>query len=189
MKVFINPGHAPNGEPDPGAISPFTGVYEADIAWTVGQLVAQYLNAAGVETETLQSDSLEEIAFSANSSDADAFVSIHCNSFGNPNANGVETWVFDVNGDNTANGSRAEKLGQCIQAQILDTFHQTDRGVKYATIGEDGLYVLTNTDMPACLVELGFISNPREEELMRTKQDEYARAIARGVTDYQQALS
>ena len=79
MKVFLNPGHAPNGHPDPGAVNEETGLRESDVALAVGKSAASYLNAAGVETELLQSDSLEEICEAANTSDANIFVSIHCN--------------------------------------------------------------------------------------------------------------
>ena len=49
-----------------------------------------------------------------------------------------------------------------------------------------GLMVLKHTDMPACLVETAFIDNDADAELLRTGYDDFARAIARGVTDYQQ---
>ncbi|MDD6381759.1 MAG: N-acetylmuramoyl-L-alanine amidase, partial [Selenomonadaceae bacterium] len=48
--------------------------------------------------------------------------------------------------------------------------------------------VLKYTGMPAVLVELGFISNVGDEELLATRQDDFARAIARGITDYEQSL-
>lgn len=57
MKVFLNPGHAPNGNPDPGAVNGETGLRECDVALAVGESAESYLNAAGVETELLQSDS------------------------------------------------------------------------------------------------------------------------------------
>lgn len=79
MKVFLNPGHAPGGHPDPGAVNSESGLRECDVALAVGQSAESYLNAAGVATELLQSDSLEEICEAANASDADIFVSIHCN--------------------------------------------------------------------------------------------------------------
>ena len=50
MKVFLNPGHAPNGHPDPGAVNEETGLRESDVALAVGKSAASYLNAAGVET-------------------------------------------------------------------------------------------------------------------------------------------
>ena len=79
MKVFINPGHAPNGVPDPGAVSDVTGLRECDVALSVGKLVEHYLNAVGIETAVLQSDELYEVCSEANNLDADLFISIHCN--------------------------------------------------------------------------------------------------------------
>lgn len=181
MKVFINPGHAPGGKPDPGAVNAKTGLRECDVALAVGKAVESYLNAAGVETELLQSDSLYEICETANSSDADIFVSIHCNAAAEA-ANGTETWTC-------AGSNRGSMLASYIQNQIVDALDTTDRGVKIATPGVNGLYVLTNTDMPAVLVELAFISNPDDEEILANKQDDLARAVARGITDYEQSIN
>ena len=85
MKVFLNAGHAPNGNPDPGACG--YGLRECDVARNVADLVVGYLTAAGVEVVgCLQSDSLEEVVDSSNNSDADVFISIHCNA-----CNGTQT--------------------------------------------------------------------------------------------------
>lgn len=178
MKVFLNPGHAPGGNPDPGAVNEETGLRECDVALAVGKAVESYLNAAGVETELLQSDSLYEICETANSSDADIFVSIHCNAAEAEEANGTETWAC-------AGSYRGSMLASCIQSQLVNALDTTDRGVKIATPGVNGLYVLTNTDMPAVLVELGFISNSDDEKILANNQDALARALARGVTDYE----
>ena len=75
-------------------------------------------------------------------------------------------------------------MAGCINNEIVETMGTTDRGVKVARPGINGLYVLTNTDMPAVLVELAFINNSYDVVLLTEKQDEFARAIARGVTDY-----
>lgn len=178
MKVFINPGHAPNGQPDPGAVNERTGLRESDVARAVGELVVAYLEAAGTEAVLLQSDSLVEVCEVANGSESDVFVSIHCNAAESEAANGTETWIC-------AGSYRGNVLGEYIQSQLISSLGTTDRGVKVATPGRNGLYVLTNTDMPACLVELGFITNNGDERLLETAQDEMARAIARGVTDYE----
>ena len=138
MKVFLNPGHAPGGHPDPGAVNSESGLRECDVALAVGQSAESYLNAAGVATELLQSDSLEEICEASNAS--------------------------------------------------VDALDTKDRGVKIATPGVNGLYVLTNTDMPAVLVELAFITNPDDEEILANAQDALARAVARGITDYEQLI-
>ena len=182
MNVFINPGHAPNGNPDPGAVSEGTGLRECDVALAVGELVANYLNAAGVGvTNVFQCDSLEEICNQANASGADLFISIHCNSFADSDAKGTETWAC-------AGSSAGHDLANCIQNQIVDALGTIDRGVKTATPGINGLYVLTNTDAPAVLIELAFISNDEDERLLAEKKDDIARAIARGVTDYVQSI-
>lgn len=178
MKVFLNPGHAPNGNPDPGAVNGETGLRECDVALAVGKSAESYLNAAGVETELLQCDSLCDICEMANSSDADIFVSIHCNAAEAEDANGTETWAC-------AGSYRGSTLANCIQSQLVDALDTTDRGVKIATPGVNGLYVLTNTDMPAVLVELAFITNSGDEEILATDQDTMARAVARGITDYE----
>lgn len=182
MKVFLNPGHAPNGNPDPGAVNDATGLRECDVALAVGELVANYLNAAGVGvTNVFQSDSLGKICSQANASGADIFVSIHCNAADAEEANGTETWAC-------AGSYRGSMLADCIQNQLVDALDTTDRGVKIATPGVNGLYVLTNTDMPAVLVELAFISNPCDEEILANNQDDLARAVARGITDYEQKI-
>jgi N-acetylmuramoyl-L-alanine amidase len=177
LKVFINPGHSPNGDPDCGASNPNTGLRESDVVANIGPLVAKYLNAVGIETQLLQSDSLEDICAQANGWPADLFVSIHCNSAPNDEANGVEVWA--CNGSN-----EAARLAQCLDDQVFKSIHELDRGLKIATPHVNGLYVLSNTNMPAVLVETAFISNDGDEKLLETKQDDFAKAIARGVTDY-----
>jgi N-acetylmuramoyl-L-alanine amidase len=47
-----------------------------------------------------------------------------------------------------------------------------------------GLIVIRNTDMPAVLVEMDFIDNDDGADLLIAQQDDFARAIARGITDY-----
>lgn len=178
--VFINPGHAPNGNPDPGAVNSSTGLRESDVVQKIGVLVASYLQKAGCNVQMLQSDSLDEICSTANNWPADLFISIHCNSAADDSALGTEVWAC-------AGSDEGDKLANCIDAQIVNSLHTVDRGLKIATPGTNGLYVLTNTNMTACLVETAFISNPDNEKLLAdpAMQDQFARAIARGVTDYQ----
>ena len=178
MRVFLNPGHAPDGNPDPGACG--YGLRECDVAKNVADLAAGYLTAAGVEVVgSLQSDSLHEVVTASNHSDADVFLSIHCNAC-NGSANGTEVWHFYGSG-------AGETLANCIQNQIVTSLGTTDRGTKGAKLGVNGLYVLSNTDAVAVLVELAFIDHAGDAQLLGMQQDEFARAIARGVTDYEGA--
>ena len=179
-KIFINPGHSPdfNSGGDPGAVSPRTGLKEAEVALKVGTLVKQYLEVVGYEVYLLQSDSLGYICNESNNWDSDYFVSIHCNASANYSAKGAETWVC-------AGSVKGRRLGDAIQKQIIDNIPITDREIKIATPGINGLYVLTNTDCPAVLVEMGFITNEYDEKLLGDShyQDEFARCIARGISD------
>lgn len=177
MKVFLNPGHAPNGEPDPGACNYDLDLRECDIAKDIADLVESYLTTAGVEVVgNVQSDSLSGITSTANASGADLFISIHCNSF-NSSASGTEVCVYP-------GSSVGRKLGGCIQRQIVDSLGTVDRGLKERVPGKNGLYVLSNTDMPAVLVETAFIDSYQDAMKLRDRTDDFARAIARGVTDY-----
>ena len=58
MRVFINPGHALGGHPDPGAVNEALGIRECDIAMTVGSLAANFLELEGHEVSLLQSHNL-----------------------------------------------------------------------------------------------------------------------------------
>ena len=140
----------------------------------VGKKVAEYLEAAGYTAPVLQNDSLLTVVSAANNWPADVFVSIHCNAAENRAAQGAETFHI-------AGGAKSEKLARCIQSQIVTSVPIANRGVKTA-----GFYVLKNTDMPAVLIELAFLSNDYDESILTDpmRQDEFARAIARGITDY-----
>ena len=179
MRVFINPGHAPNGNPDPGAVNAYTGLRESDVACAIGEAVKNYLEAAGCECRILQSDSLGEIVSDANNWDADVFLSIHCNSAASEQANGTETFYY-------YSSRYGKKLATCINNQLVNSLSLTDRGIKGAQPRVNGLYVLSNTDAVAVLVETAFISNADDVVLLTEKKDDFARAIARGVTDYEQ---
>lgn len=179
MKVFLNPGHAPSGNPDPGAVNQYSGLRESDVVKKVADLLEGYLMAAGVDVVgSLQSDSLDEVCTESNISGADIFISIHCNAAASEQANGTETWYH-------AHSISGRALADCIQSRIISSLETTDRGTKGATPGVNGLYVLNNTNAVAVLVELAFISNIDDTILLADNADDFARAIACGVTDYQ----
>jgi N-acetylmuramoyl-L-alanine amidase len=188
MKVFINAGH--DQKYDSGAVNPNSGLREADVAANVAELVVKYLTAAGCECLSMQSDNLAPtgvgrsqygdrqgltVTETANEWGADVFVSIHCNAF-NESAHGTEVECYG--------GGEGARLAQYIQNQIVDSLGTLDRGVK----AMPQLLVLKYTDMTAVLVEMAFIDNDDDAELLANRQDDFARAIARGVTDYECSL-
>lgn len=179
MKIFINPGHMPGV--DSGAVNDKYGVTEAGIVKEIGAGVQQYLNRVGYDCLLVQSDNLcgespnyTNICTSANGWQADLFLSIHCNAAAAEEAQGTETLVY------SSDSEEACGLAECIQNQIVQSLGTVDRGVKE----RPGLAVLRETDMPAVLVETAFITNEEDVQLLMNRKDEFARAIARGVTDY-----
>ena len=179
MRIFINPGHCPGV--DSGATN---GVYqEALIARDVGERVKKYLEDAGHEVIYLQSNNLcgeddnwPDICLTANHSGAAIFVSIHCNGFANNRPKGTECLVY-------SRWSQADKLAHCIQEMIVDGLGTVDRGVKE----RPNIAVLKHTYMPAVLVETAFITNDDDLQLLITRQDDFARAIAAGIMEYLEA--
>lgn len=191
MRIVIDSGHS--GSPDPGAINRNTGLKEADVALIISRLVEKYLFAVGYEVkltrtewEQPETDDLNYRTALANNWGADVFVSLHCNSAVNSSAKGYEVWTSP--GD-----TQGDKLATCLYQQIAAEFSDRAGRTDYSDSDPDKearFYVLVHTEAPACLVEMAFISNDEEAALLAdtTWQDRYARAIARGVTDYFQLL-
>lgn len=113
----------------------------------------------------------------ANKARADLFVSIHANAFTSPDANGTETYYYE----NNENSAASKFLAQAIQGEFLSTLGLRDRGVK-----EKNFFVLTNSEMPAVLVEMAFLTNQKEEELLRDAKTQkiLAEALFRGIESY-----
>lgn len=112
----------------------------------------------------------------ANNKHADLFVSIHRNS-SDTQADGVEIWVKSR--DNEKNKVLANNILENLANQEI----QTNRGVKEGTMQgtSSDYYVNENTNMPSCLIELGFISNKTDNKLLDKNTKEYAKAIADGI--------
>ena len=178
MRVLLNLGH--DLERDSGAVNPGSGLRECDVAADIGGLVKGYLEAAGCEVRMLQSDNLAGetpdlpcVVDTANGWPADIVVSLHCNA-ANGCARGTETLVC-------VTGGESARLAACIQSQIVDSLGTIDRGIKERPM----LIVLNSTDMPAVLVEMAFVDNDEDAQILTERTDEMARAIARGITDFE----
>lgn len=171
--VVLDPGHGGN---DPGAVG-IGGLNEVDIVDPVADQVAALLEANGVSvvltrTENIEVDLPPRVDL-ANRLDANLFVSIHANAIdiSRPEVNGIETYYY----------SSGEQLAEMIHESVIDATGGPDRGVRTARF-----YVLRNTDMPAVLLELGFVTGEYDAE--RLSDPEYreilAQAIARGILQY-----
>lgn len=165
MKIAIDPGH---GGSDPGAVGP-NGLQEADVNLAICKHVCAGLEKLGISIKlTRETDVYVALGIRcevANDWDADYFVSIHCNSDG-PSAEGIETLYKTQKG---------EALARPIQEAMVEATGDRDRGLVY----RGDLYVLNGTRMPSCLGEVGFVSNPDTESLLKT--DEYRRILAEAI--------
>jgi N-acetylmuramoyl-L-alanine amidase len=172
--VVIDAGH---GGKDPGATSTL-GYYEKTVNLSVARKVAYLLDRRGVRVEMTRTGDyyieLEERAAMANRLRADLFVSIHADSFPKSSRRGFTIYI--------ANGaSRAShRAAGAIEASMADT------GLNSWGTRKANYHVLVETNGPAVLVEMGYLTNRREAALLRDSsfQDRIAQAIADGITDY-----
>ena len=183
IKVYIDQGHNPSGF-NTGAEG--NGFFEQDITYSIGVLLYELLSAnpefevrlsRPTESTVLgfnNSSSLTERVREANSWGADIFISLHTNAAPNSNAKGSEALVYDM--DSTV----AVGLAEDILRELNLTTGLRNRGI----VERPGLYVLKRTNMPAVLVEMGFISNPTDAELMAYSPNLFAEGIYRGILDY-----
>lgn len=184
FKVCLDPGH---GQHDPGAVGP-SGLKEKDVVLSVALKLGEKLKNSGIDVVYTRTNdnpgfprdirqNLAKRVDIANSSNADCFVSIHCNSATSSEAHGTEIYVVKL-------GFNAEKLARAIQLEFIKATELRDRGIKTANF-----YVIKYTQMPAVLVEMAFISNPYEEKLLASVdfQDNVAVAMAKGICNYFEA--
>ena len=180
-KIYIDQGHNPQ---NPNAGAEGNGYREQDLVFEIGLLAAEILRGAGQEVRlsrptsdtqlgTSNATSLMARVNDANSWGADVFISLHANASEIPTASGSEAYVF-------RRGGAAELLAENILTELSDATGLDDRGV----FARPTLYVLRKTRMPATLVELGFITNPSDADLMANEPWLFASGVANGVLDY-----
>ncbi len=169
ITIILDAGH---GGYDNGAS--FRGRREKDDTLLVTLAVGQRLEDAGYNVlytrTTDRYDSPLEKAQIANRSGADYFISFHRNSGVNPNTyNGTQALVYEAN-------TEAARLGESINDELVK-FGFKDLGVDE----RPGLVVLRRTQMPAVLMELGFINNDMDNQMFDQRFDEMVDAIVQGV--------
>ncbi len=183
IKIFIDQGHNPTGFHNAGATG--NGLFEQDITYQVGVYLADMLNedprfdvrlSRPTETTVLgttNATSLAERVRMANEWPANYFISIHVNSNPNPAINGTEIYLYEF-------GTQANWMAQQIMAGITKYAGTRNNGIRL----NKSLYVLRRTTMPALLVELGYISNASDAEILRNNQYQFAYGMYVGIMHY-----
>lgn len=206
--IVIDPGH---GGKDPGAFGGNTRK-ERTIVLSISKKLREILTQRGytvlMTRDTNRFIPLRERTAFAIQHKADLFLSIHANGSESPKARGIETYYLDVastdkaseiiaareNADSGYSIQELEKLlkgiiqesksedsrrlGGYVQQALVQATGAIDRGVKHARF-----VVLIGTNVPAVLIETGFVSNPTEGRKLTTSayQQKIATAIAEGV--------
>lgn len=159
---------------DPGACA--VGFTEAALTLSIALRLGALLATKGhdviyTRAGDIDSDGLSFRADNANEVKADAFLSIHCNASKNSDAYGVESYHYPGSPD-------GQRLAESIQSALAAAACTRDRGVKTADFA-----VLRLTDMPAVLIECGFITSAADRAVLTTPagQERIASAIVSGI--------
>lgn len=219
-RIVIDPGHGAHDHGTTGPTGLREKDLVLDLAMRVGKLVEERIGAEVIYTrESDIFVPLEERPQIANERHADLFLSIHANSSTIASVTGVETYYLNAANSRQASEvaareNAASKMSIADLEQIVQkiTFNEKlkesmefagkmqaamvagtgaagkarNRGVRRAPF-----IVLIGAKMPAILAEVGFLSNPDEEELMKTDayRDKLAEALVKGIQAYERSLS
>lgn len=220
-RVVIDPGHGGHDQGTEGVHGLLEKDLVLDVSKRVGKLIEDQLGAEVVYTRSDDTFvPLERRTAIANEKKADLFLSVHANSSAYPTISGVETYYLNVTDskaaldiaarENATAQQSISELGDIIKkiaahdkaeesrefaAKVQASLYafsaknvtgEMNRGVKVAPF-----VVLIGAHMPSVLTEIGFLSNAREEALL--KKPEYrqklADAIFQGVARYATGLS
>lgn len=169
--IIIDPGH---GGADVGATR--ENVFEKDLNLDVSKKVYNLLTKSGYKVEMTRTNdtnpTLQERCDFSNERNAVVFVSIHTNASVNEAPNGIETHYYHDNSVDFAN---------IIQNHLIKETKSANRG----TI-KSMFYVINHTNVPAILVEMGYISNEKERATLQTenRKNQTAKAISDGIIEY-----
>ena len=171
-RITIDPGHGGN---DPGTIGP-SGTYEKNVNLAIASKVSGLLEKTGIDVQMTRSRDTDLMLWPrvdmGDEFKSHAFVSIHMNSAPNRGTQGIETYYFSP---------ASIPLAKSIHRKLVAHLGQPDRGIRRANF-----VVVKYSRMPAVLVEVGYLSNVREESLLNAVdyQQRAAEAIKVGIQDY-----
>jgi len=175
--VVVDAGH---GGKDGG--SGREGVLEKEVNLEIAKCLAEKLEEMGFEVLMIREDNdthitKQERAEKANEAKADAYISIHQNTYEEKDneVSGVETYYCE-----DTDGS--ERFAKLVHSGVVQATGAKDRNTRET----DGLYVIREAKMPSCLVEVSFLTNKKEREKIVTAeyQDKVASGMAEGIYSF-----
>lgn len=175
VTIVIDPGH---GGKDGGASG--NGLVEKQLVLEVGLLFRDKLRETGANVVMTRSTDifleLGERVEVAKAAKADAFISIHANSFTDSRVHGTETYWNDKFASD-----ESKELAETIQKHLISKLKTNDRKAK-----KGNFHVVRENEMPSVLVELGFLSNKAEADYMKTAafKEAAAEAMVLGVIEF-----
>jgi N-acetylmuramoyl-L-alanine amidase len=180
--IVIDPGH---GGFDSGAVSP-SGAREDELNLKVAMKLRQYLSEHRAvviltrETDealgSRKSEDMKKRIQIIRESNPDVVISIHMNKFPQSQYFGGQTFYM-------TGSEKGKRLAECIQKRLVEELIEGNiRKAKNA----DNLLILKADSAPSVIVECGFLSNPKEEALLKTDayQDRIAWSVFNGILDY-----
>ena len=176
--IVIDPGH---GGFDIGAR--VQRVKEKVLALQTANLVKKHLHSKGYRVVLTRSRDvfvpLERRSAIANATKGHLFVSIHFNAFKRVHVKGVEVYYYDKGPKWRQVASK--KLAQIVLNKMVCATHAFSRGIK-----PGNFHVVRETQMPAILVEGGFLTNSQERYCLKSKKyiDKVASSISDAIDQY-----
>ena len=220
-RIVIDAGHGGHDQGTEGPKGLLEKDLVLDVAMRLGQLVEDRMGAEVIYTRTDDTFvPLEQRTALANEKKADLFLSIHANSSSLPRIAGVETYYLNFSDSKEAldvaareNASSQKSIFELqdiiqkitlhdkaeesrefagrVQAALYAFSGRNVAGEKNRGVKKAPFVVLIGASMPSVLAEIGFLSNPREEALLKKPdyRQKLAEALYRGVTRYAEGLS
>lgn len=188
--IIVDPGH---GGFDPGKPG-IAGEDEKDLNLKISLKLRDYLEQAGaivIMTRTTDDDvdgvdgmkhkSKDMVERKKLAAGGDILVSIHQNSFTQQSVKGAQIFY-------NSQSEKGKALAESIQKSIKE---YADPQNKRAAKSNTNYYVLRATEIPAIIVECGFLTNPEEEKLLNSEayQDKIAWSIYLGIIKYYEAIN
>lgn len=182
IKIYIDQGHNPQ---NPNAGAEGFGLREQDLVYEIGIRLAELLRANGnfevrlsrptreTQLGTSNATSLAARVNHANSWGANYFISLHANASTVSSASGSEGYAY-------SRESQGYPLGESMLFWLNRSTGLPNRGMFI----RPGLYILRKTNMPAVLMELGYITNYGDAMLMSTRPDLFAQGLYNGILAY-----